>query len=384
MSNLYLDFHILQTVGPANINRDDSGSPKSAVFGGVRRARVSSQAWKRAIRKDFETFLDRNDLGERTMFAVNRIAKAIVESNPELADRAQELAKDALTASGIKVQVTKKKAASKEADDITDARPVTGYLLFLARRQIQALAKLAIEAAETGKMDKKQAKAAVQDKHSIDVSLFGRMIADAPELNADACCQVAHAIGVHASDTEFDYFTAVDDNAPEDNAGAGMIGTVEFVSSTLYRYATINVSALIENLGSQEAAVRAVEAFAQSLVTSMPTGKQNTFANRTRPELALLSVRSDQPVNFVEAFETAITNTSGRVTEATRKLAEHAFESDEAYGSKPNTCVFLATGGATAAEAISALEKLGNKVNLPELISTAGDAVRNIKLDEDA
>ncbi|GAA4798786.1 type I-E CRISPR-associated protein Cas7/Cse4/CasC [Corynebacterium canis] len=379
MSNLYLDFHILQTVGPANINRDDSGSPKSAVFGGVRRARVSSQAWKRAIRKDFEKFLDRNDLGERTMFAVDRIAEAIIESNPELADRAQELAKDALTASGIKVQAPKKKEADADA-----TRPVTGYLLFLARRQIQALAKLAVESAESGKVDKKQAKAAVQDQHSIDVSLFGRMIADAPELNADACCQVAHAIGVHASDTEFDYFTAVDDNAPEDNAGAGMIGTVEFVSSTLYRYATINVTELIKNLGSQEAAVRAVEAFAQSLITSMPTGKQNTFANRTRPELALLSVRSDQPVNFVEAFETAITNTSGRVTEATRKLAEHAFESDEAYGSEPETCVFLATGGATAAEAISALEKLGNKVNLPELISTAGDAVRNIKLNEDA
>ena len=379
MSNLYLDFHILQTVGPANINRDDSGSPKSAVFGGVRRARVSSQAWKRAIRKDFETFLDRNDLGERTMFAVDRIAEAIIESNPELADRAQELAKDALTASGIKVQAPKKKEADADAQ-----RPVTGYLLFLARRQIQALAKLAVESAESGKVDKKQAKAAVQDQHSIDVSLFGRMIADAPELNADACCQVAHAIGVHASDTEFDYFTAVDDNAPEDNAGAGMIGTVEFVSSTLYRYATINVTELIKNLGSQEAAVRAVEAFAQSLITSMPTGKQNTFANRTRPELALLSVRSDQPVNFVEAFETAITNTSGRVTEATRKLAEHAFESDEAYGSKPETCVFLATGGATAAEAVSALEKLGNKANLPELISTAGDAVRNIKLNEDA
>lgn len=376
MSNLYLDFHVLQTVGPANINRDDSGSPKSAVFGGVRRARVSSQAWKRAIRRDFETYLDTKDLGERTLYAVDRIAEAIVKAAPEFEDRAVELAKTVLTAAGIKVQEPKKKG-----EEDVQKSPVTGYLLFLARRQIQALAELAIASAESGKVDKKQAKAAIQDQHSIDVALFGRMIADAPELNADACCQVAHAIGVHGADTEFDYFTAVDDNAPEDNAGAGMIGTVEFVSSTLYRYATINATSLIETLGSKEAAVRAVEAFAKSFVTSMPTGKQNTFANRTRPELVLFSARTDQPVNFVEAFENAITNTRGRVAEATRTLAKHAFESDESYGTQPVTCVFLATGGATEQNAIEALEKLGTKVNLADIVTAAGDAVRNIEKD---
>ena len=43
---LYVDFHILQTVPPSCINRDDTGSPKTAVYGGVLRARVSSQAWE--------------------------------------------------------------------------------------------------------------------------------------------------------------------------------------------------------------------------------------------------------------------------------------------------------------------------------------------------
>ena len=50
---LYVDFHVLQTVPPSCVNRDDTGSPKTAVYGGATRARVSSQAWKHAIRKMF-------------------------------------------------------------------------------------------------------------------------------------------------------------------------------------------------------------------------------------------------------------------------------------------------------------------------------------------
>ncbi len=53
MTRLYVDVHVLQTVPPSNLNRDDAGAPKQAVYGGARRARVSSQAWKRATRKSF-------------------------------------------------------------------------------------------------------------------------------------------------------------------------------------------------------------------------------------------------------------------------------------------------------------------------------------------
>ena len=49
-SHLYVDVHVLQTVPPSCVNRDDTGSPKTAVYGGAVRARVSSQAWKRAVR----------------------------------------------------------------------------------------------------------------------------------------------------------------------------------------------------------------------------------------------------------------------------------------------------------------------------------------------
>lgn len=147
----------------------------------------------------------------------------------------------------------------------------------------------------------KAAKAALSRDHSVDVALFGRMVADDANLNVDAACQVAHAISTHAVATEFDYYTAVDDQNPAEETGAGMIGTIEFDSATLYRYATINVPALLRSLGDTEATAQAVEAFVRSFATSMPTGKQNTFANRTAPDAVVVMVRPDRPVNLVGA-----------------------------------------------------------------------------------
>lgn len=148
---------------------------------------------------------------------------------------------------------------------------------------------------------KKACQEALMAAPSVDMALFGRMVADDPSLNFDAACQVAHAISTHAVQNEFDYFTAVDDCAPEDNAGAGHLGTVEFNSSTLYRYATVNACALAENLKADTP--QAIRAFVEAFVRSMPTGKQNTFANRTLPDAVVVMLREDQPVNLCGAFE---------------------------------------------------------------------------------
>lgn len=128
------------------------------------------------------------------------------------------------------------------------------------------------------------------------------MVASDPSLNYDAAAQVAHSISTHAVQNEYDYFTAVDDCAPEDNAGAGHLGTVEYNSSTLYRYATVNTAELAEQLGAKEVP-GVVRAFADAFIRSMPTGKQNTFANRTLPDAVYVTIRGDQPVNLCGAFE---------------------------------------------------------------------------------
>lgn len=372
----FVDIHILQTVPPSNINRDDTGAPKSAFYGGVRRDRVSSQAWKRAVRTEFSTLLDTHDIGERTLRITTRIAEKIAEERPDLADSAQQLAEEVVKVSGIKTEEKKK---DKELEN-SESETLTKYLIFVSRGQIQALADLAIESTE-GKLDKKSVKQAFTKDASLDVALFGRMIADDADLNYDATCQVAHAISVHPSVQEFDYFTGSDDNAEAGSTGAGMIGTVEFVSSTLYRYATVNADELAVSLGSKEAAIRGIEAFFQAFVNSMPTGKMNTFANRTRPDLVLVQVRDDQPVNLSGAFETAITENSERTSRAVQKLCSYATDMQNSYGAEPIASGYLAAGGAKADQALESLKDFGEPTDLNGLVELVTATLRGKESD---
>lgn len=324
----YVEIHALQSVPPSNINRDDTGSPKTALYGGVTRARVSSQAWKRAIREDFNRTLDPTDVGMRSLRLVSAISERIVELRPELAEQAQELAVAAMEAAGFKKPVPKSRAKGVEG------LPETGYLVFMSQRQINALAAAAVEASEEpsplAAMKAAKVKNLVDAEHSIDIALFGRMVADSTDLNVDAACQVAHALSVHEATPEYDFYTAVDDaksrNGEEEDAGAGMMGTVGFVSSTLYRYAAINVDQLRETLGDDEATKKAIEAFLQSFVKAMPTGKQNTFGNATRPVAVLATVATGQPTSLVGAFEEPIRSSAGFVKPAIEGLARHAAE----------------------------------------------------------
>lgn len=351
MNRTIIDVHVIQTVPPSNLNRDDTGSPKTAMYGGVRRARVSSQAWKHATRKAFNDYLDISELGTRTKRVVEVLAKKIVSISPSvLSDEAYAMAEKVMSAAGIVV---------KEPRNKKGAPPESGYLLFLSAQQIESLAEIAVESLREGAdPDKKRVQLLIKDKNSIDLALFGRMVADVSDLNVDASCQVAHALSTHAVTPEYDYFTAVDDQkaaTAEEDAGAGMIGTVEFNSATLYRYATIDTNLLCKNLGDEEATARAVSAFLRAFVKSMPTGKQNTFANRTLPDAIVISVRDDQPVSFVGAFEDPVRETldGGRVLSSMKQLVGYAKDVEEAYGMSP--VATWVTGVGEAGDVIAAL-----------------------------
>jgi len=336
---LYVDFHVLQTVPPSCINRDDTGSPKTAVYGGVLRARVSSQAWKHAMRKDFaeNTPLD---VGKRTKKAAELVKDQILALDSEL--DADKLAKKALENTGIK------------SDD-----KGTKALFFMSTAQAKALAVLAVE----GVADKKQYKDALKAAPSMDMALFGRMVADDPSLNYDAAAQVAHSISTHAVKNEYDYFTAVDD-CQTDSTGAGHLGTVEYNSSTLYRYATVNVLELKGKLGAEQAA-ETVRAFGEAFLFSMPTGKQNTFANRPLPDAVYVTLREDQPVNLCGAFERAVSRgEQGGYAEASKAaLAQYAQQVYASFAEAPAQS-FTVGGGLealapaqTAKAMLDALEK---------------------------
>lgn len=331
---LYLDIHAIQNVPPSNINRDDTGSPKTALYGGVRRARVSSQAWKHAMREVFGTFLPEGSLGVRTKLAQGLIADRICALRPDYVERAQDLANGVLTATGVKTKVSDR-AGSEEGTDVTE------YLIFIANSELDALAQVAIGWAEEG-LDPKKPNAAMKKQVSqvfhgvqaVDIALFGRMLADAHDLNTDASAQVAHAISVDSVTMEYDYFTAVDDCAAQDNAGAAMIESLGFDSSTLYRYATVDLGSLRGQLGSDEAAARGAEAFVEAFVRSMPSGKMNTFANRTLPSALYVAIRDDQPINAVSAFEAPVKPKEGTSIsrQAVERLGSRIAEIENAYG----------------------------------------------------
>ena len=332
MQRLYLDIHVLQNTPPSCINRDDTGSPKTAIYGGVTRARVSSQAWKRAIRMDFRQTLTEEQLGERTKRIIPMVAGKIALLAPQ-AD-SMSLARQVLEGAeiGLKAKDSKKKDDKKANEDV-DLQG-TGALFFLSHGQAKALARLAV--LEPDKIKQKDAiREALDSSPSVDMALFGRMVADAPSLNVDAACQVAHAISTHAVRNEFDYFTAVDDLAPKENAGAGHIGTKEFNASVLYRYATVAVHDLTKMLGEEEA-LRASLAFTDAFVRSMPTGNENSYANRTLPDVVYIAVRRDQPVNLVGAFERpVIGGNSGLLEPSVAALREYATNLYEKYDMPP-------------------------------------------------
>lgn len=364
---LHIDIHVLQSVPPSNLNRDDTGSPKTATYGGVRRARVSSQAWKRATRRDFSQYLDVDRLGVRTKRAVELLTERILKLAPDMAaEAASTRAIHALEAAGLKVKAARK---AKDGD-----QPLTEYLVFFSNLQLDRLAELAV-ASPAEKIDGKAAKATLRRDHSVDVALFGRMVADDANLNVDAACQVAHAISTHAVATEFDYYTAVDDQNPTEETGAGMIGTIEFDSATLYRYATIDVPVLLQSLGDGEATAQAVEAFVRSFVTSMPTGKQNTFANRTAPDAVLVMVRTDRPVNLVGAFEEPVRGRPGYVAASCAALADYVADIDTAFGTAPSDTWISRVGSRT-----DALASLGETVPFDELVRHVGESTRAVAL----
>lgn len=364
----YIDIHIIQNLPPSCVNRDDSGSPKSAVYGGVRRLRVSSQSWKRATRLYFNDRLDADDVGVRTKRVVEVLAEAIAKDAPELAENAAVLAEGVFKASKIKVSPPRGKK---------DGAPESGYLLFLSTSQIARLAELAIASARSGEaLDAKMVKKIFKEEHAVDIALFGRLVAEDTDLNVDAACQVAHAISTHAAENEYDFFTAVDDEknrSEEEDAGAGMMGTVEFSSATMYRYATVNLDMLVENLGDGEAALRALEVFIRGFCLSMPTGKQNTFANRTLPEAIVVSIRDDQPVSLVGAFEEPVPEASstGYVDRSVRALAQYTETIEKNYGVTPLSSFVVALKDS---DAVSSLGERVSFVNLPDRVRQVVDS----------
>jgi CRISPR system Cascade subunit CasC len=316
---MFIEIHVLQNFAPSNLNRDDTGAPKDCTFGGYRRARISSQCLKRAIRAHF---------AEAKLFNADQLAtrtKRIVD------EATARLAKMGRPADEVPAAFGALLAGAK----IGVKEGKTEYLLYLGEDEIGKLAALCNQhwdvlkgaAPKAGTKDdaakKKTAKEAKKDAKdslppeiqkavtevlgsgkAVDLALFGRMLADMPEKNVDAACQVAHAISTNEVAMEMDFYTAVDDLKPDDTQGADMMGMVEFNSSCFYRYAKVDLGKLEENVqGDRKLAADAAIALVKSSVAAVPTGKQNSMAAHNPPSYVRVLLREGgEAWNLANAF----------------------------------------------------------------------------------
>jgi CRISPR system Cascade subunit CasC len=325
---MLVEIHALQSFGPSNLNRDDTGNPKDTVFGGVRRLRISSQAQKRPMRLSPHFREEVNTAtGIRTKKLVEVLTAMLLER--EIAD---ESARTLATAFVDKI-------AGLNKDTL-----LSSVLVYISPSEYTFIADKLADAAHAGgkevsKIIADTIKELAKDKDRLtapDLALFGRMLANSPDLNVDAAAQIAHAISTHGGLTEFDYFTAVDDLAPKEQTGAGMIGTVAFGSATYYRYGRVDVSLLQANLGADAELTQAtVMGFLRAFLYALPTGKQNTFAAHNLPEFVIGIVRPDhQGWSLANAFETPIrpTRSGGYLEPSIKALVSHWGKMERAYG----------------------------------------------------
>ncbi|WP_239331313.1 type I-E CRISPR-associated protein Cas7/Cse4/CasC [Frankia sp. CiP3] len=298
----FLDIHLLQTIPYANLNRDDLGAPKTVVYGGKTRTRVSSQSWKRAIRLQVETAL--GDPAVRTRRIVTAVAERLVTQGwpAELAGYAGKQVLMSAGKSGIKTEKDR------------DKNDISSVLLYLPAGALDELAEIAAGhrdklQAEMGKKTQKPVLpvdevAAVLSSRNGTINLFGRMLAELPGGKVDGAVQVAHAFTVHSTDPEIDFFTAVDDIPSADDQGSGHMNAGEFSAGVFYRYASLDTAGLVDNLDGDVATASELTAqFLRAFLAALPSGKRTATAPNTLPELAYVGVRSDRPISLAAAFE---------------------------------------------------------------------------------
>lgn len=264
-----IEFHILQSFPVACLNRDDTNSPKTAIVGGVTRLRVSSQCWKRAVREELHR--QGVELGIRTKKVEEQLHKVIL-------GRTNDEVKAAYA--GVIV---------KELTDDT--------LTFLTKGEYEALADyaetVAYDPAKAKEFKKFFKKLAATPYSGLDIALFGRMLAKAPEMNVEAACAFSHAITTHKAASEMDFFSALDDEIGEGATGGAHLGVSEFGSGTYYRYVSLDVEELVKTLGLEkpEDVDFAVGAFVKALYLAVPAARQATMSAMNYWDFARIVIR---------------------------------------------------------------------------------------------
>lgn len=366
---MLINIHLLQNYAPSNLNRDDTGAPKDTVFGGVLRARTSSQSLKRSIRlsEQFrDEFKGKDLLAQRTRLFPFLLQQRLESRGVErkvaaaIARRAVEFGRES-TKGASKDEVDSGDGAVVEVGDTSDGVSggaastgglQTKQLIFLSDAELDTIADKLLQVYEREgeksfgkiKIDEITREVGSRMPKSVDIAMFGRMTTSAAFMDVEAAVQVAHAISTHRIEQEFDYYTAVDDISGE--SGAGFIGDTPFNSATYYKYFNIHWEGLLKNLADDEDVARpAVAALVNAACKAHPSGKQNSFAAHNLPDLVLIEVRAQNvPVSYANAFQKPVRATTQQslMDASAGALAEYVKRIEGVYSLKSKSA-YVAT-----------------------------------------
>ena len=305
---MLIEIHMLKNYQPTNLNRDDTGAPKTCMFGGVQRGRISSQCLKHSWRTSglLSDAIGSKQIGVRTR-------------------KLPDLVGEALAAKGVKeeyitaLQKNLTGIGTKDGKENKDGK--TAQVIAYSPEDIQAITDLILEKLENCKTVKDVEKIKAKDLQDIlgkntkrsvtlDMALFGRMVTSDAFADVEAAMQVAHAISTNRVYMESDYFTAVDDliDGSETETGSAMIGDIDYNSSCYYMYASLDTDKLRENLqyndDAEEIMKKIVPVLVETMAMTNPSGKQNSFAGHSLPSAVLVECKEKHiPVSYANAFE---------------------------------------------------------------------------------
>ncbi len=330
-----IELHILQSFPVTCLNRDDVGAPKTAMFGGCTRSRVSSQSWKRAIRSLAKEAKQELFAGQRTRFLVRSLETAYTERGLE-EKQAKALAAKTADSLGKLDDIEKGNVKTllyfspQEMANIANAMLETEYAVLLASIADESTTKAAKEKAEKDlkKLTEKAVKAMKNKvKDNADIAIFGRMVADDHSLMVEGAGLFSHAISTHSTANEIDFFSAVDDNNTLGDEGAGHIGTLEYSSACYYRYVGLNLDMLKDDDHlahfSEQEQQDVIAAFLKAAIMAVPTARKNSMFGYNPPACILGLNRTGQPLSLVNAFEAPIYNKQGYIGKSIEAMKAH-------------------------------------------------------------
>jgi len=353
----FVNVHVLISHSPSCLNRDDMNMQKSAIFGGKRRVRISSQSLKRAMRT---SGYYAEHLGKPSVRSL-KLNDVLDFMKKELDGRFSE------------------ETVTKAVEWISGKNDINEDVIndSVAPWVVEEVAYICQEIEDTGvdALDKKQ-----QDKikkkiekdseglrraigQAVDVALSGRMATSGlmSEVGkVDGAMSIAHTITTHSVDADIDWFTAVDDFQ---ELGSAHLGTQEFSSGVFYRYASINLADLQRNLGgaTRERALEIASHLVHMLSTIVPSAKQQSNAAHNLADFTMATF-SDMPISLANAFETPVQakNGSGFLKPSIDGLIDYWQKVHKGYGLDERASVFMLQDSNGA-------EGLSLSTNLPAL-----------------